>query len=112
MGSCHTVTISDLEDVLARYWGYTTFRPLQRDAMDAVLQGRDSLLVLPTGGGKSLCFQAPAMVPVDSAQGRRPRLAVVHESLKPFEQNARCGKGRERRRQGRRRAFGKPSGGR
>ncbi len=73
MGSCHTVTIPVLEDALARYWGYTTFRPLQRDAMDAVLQGRDSLLVLPTGGGKSLCFQAPAMV--------RPGLAVVISPL-------------------------------
>ena len=50
----------DLQDVLHRYWGYTTFRPLQREAMDAVLAGRDSIVVLPTGGGKSLCFQAPA----------------------------------------------------
>ena len=52
---------STLEDVLSRYWGYTSFRPLQRDAMDAVLAGRDSIVVLPTGGGKSLCFQAPAV---------------------------------------------------
>ena len=51
-----------LEDVLSRYWGYTSFRPLQRDAMDAILARRDSLVVLPTGGGKSLCFQAPALV--------------------------------------------------
>jgi ATP-dependent DNA helicase RecQ len=50
-----------LEDVLSRYWGYTSFRPLQRDAMDAILSRRDSLVVLPTGGGKSLCFQAPAL---------------------------------------------------
>jgi len=50
-----------LEEVLARYWGYTSFRPLQREAMDAILAGRDSLVVLPTGGGKSLCFQAPAL---------------------------------------------------
>src|SRR5688500_2442927 len=42
-------------------WGYTSIHPLQRDAMDAVMQRRYSLLVLPTGGGKSLCFQAPAM---------------------------------------------------
>ena len=48
--------------VLERYWGYTSFRPLQRDAMDAILSGRDSVVVLPTGGGKSLCFQAPALV--------------------------------------------------
>ncbi|MGE0448933.1 MAG: RecQ family ATP-dependent DNA helicase [Vicinamibacterales bacterium] len=45
-----------------RVWGFSDFRPLQREAMHAVLDGRDSLLVLPTGGGKSLCFQAPAVV--------------------------------------------------
>ena len=50
-----------LDDVLSRYWGYTSFRPLQRDAMQAIVGGRDSLVVLPTGGGKSLCFQAPAL---------------------------------------------------
>jgi ATP-dependent DNA helicase RecQ len=50
-----------LDGILERYWGYSSFRPLQREAMDAVLQRRDSLLVLPTGGGKSLCFQAPAL---------------------------------------------------
>ncbi|PYR73328.1 MAG: hypothetical protein DMF86_20810 [Acidobacteria bacterium] len=53
---------SSLEDVLSRYWGFTAFRPLQRAAMDAIVSGRDSLVVLPTGGGKSLCFQAPALV--------------------------------------------------
>ena len=51
----------DLANILEKYWGYHSFRPLQREAMDAVLAGRDSLLVLPTGGGKSLCFQAPAL---------------------------------------------------
>jgi ATP-dependent DNA helicase RecQ len=62
-----------LQDVVARYWGYTTLRPLQREAMDAVLAGRDSIVVLPTGGGKSLCFQAPALV--------RDGLAVVVSPL-------------------------------
>jgi ATP-dependent DNA helicase RecQ len=68
-----TTTLSSLEDVLVRYWGYTTFRPLQREAMESVLAGRDSMVVLPTGGGKSLCFQAPAVV--------RPGLALVVSPL-------------------------------
>ena len=62
-----------LSHVLERYWGYTSFRPLQREAMAAILSGRDSTVVLPTGGGKSLCFQAPALV--------RDGLAVVVSPL-------------------------------
>jgi ATP-dependent DNA helicase RecQ len=67
------VSLSLLDDALARYWGYTAYRPLQREAMGAVLEGRDSLVVLPTGGGKSLCFQAPASI--------RPGLAVIVSPL-------------------------------
>src|SRR3990170_364365 len=51
-----------LEDALHRVWGFSGFRPLQREAMLAILASRDSVVVLPTGGGKSLCFQAPAVV--------------------------------------------------
>jgi ATP-dependent DNA helicase RecQ len=65
--------VTPLRDVIARYWGYTSFKPLQREAMDAVLAGRDSLVVLSTGGGKSLCFQAPALV--------RPGLALIVSPL-------------------------------
>src|SRR5476651_315685 len=54
-------TIDDVRQVIQRHWGYRTFRPLQEQAMTAVLQGRDSVVVLPTGGGKSLCYQAPAV---------------------------------------------------
>ncbi len=52
----------DLRDALHRVWGFSSFRPLQREAMLAILASRDSVVVLPTGGGKSLCFQAPAVV--------------------------------------------------
>jgi ATP-dependent DNA helicase RecQ len=68
-----TASGDELLHVLERYWGYTSFRPLQRDAMGGILDGRDSVVVLPTGGGKSLCFQAPALV--------RPGLGVVVSPL-------------------------------
>jgi ATP-dependent DNA helicase RecQ len=54
--------IEQLKNLVLKHWGFATFRPLQDDAMRAVLDGRDSLLVLPTGGGKSLCYQAPAVL--------------------------------------------------
>src|SRR5688500_17411347 len=63
----------ELIQVLAQHWGYSEFRPLQREAMESVLDGRDSVVVLPTGGGKSLCFQAPALV--------RPGLALIISPL-------------------------------
>ena len=60
-------------DILQRYWGFETLRPLQGAAIGAVLERRDSVVVLPTGGGKSLCFQAPALL--------KPGLAVVVSPL-------------------------------
>ena len=72
---------SPLQDVVARYWGYTAFRPLQREAMDAVLAGRDSIVVLPTGGGKSLCFQAPAMVRSGLALVVSPLISLMKDQV-------------------------------
>ena len=47
--------------MLKQYWGYSAFRPLQEEIVDAVVAGTDTLALLPTGGGKSICFQVPAM---------------------------------------------------
>jgi ATP-dependent DNA helicase RecQ len=73
--------VSDLLPVLERYWGYTAFRPLQQEAMEAVLAKRDSLLVLPTGGGKSLCFQAPALVRDGLAIVVSPLIALMKDQV-------------------------------
>ncbi|NOT28022.1 MAG: DNA helicase RecQ [Acidobacteria bacterium] len=70
-----------LEEALARYWGYTTFRPLQRDAIDAVLTNCDSLVVLPTGGGKSLCFQAPASIGSGLAVVVSPLISLMKDQV-------------------------------
>ena len=50
------------QEVLQRYWHYTDFRPLQAEIIASVLAGKDTLALMPTGGGKSLCFQVPTMV--------------------------------------------------
>ena len=47
--------------ILQQYWGYPSFRPMQEDIVDSVIDGNDTLALLPTGGGKSICFQVPAM---------------------------------------------------
>ena len=47
--------------LLQTYWGYSSFRPLQEDVVSAILDGHDTLVLMPTGGGKSVCFQVPAL---------------------------------------------------
>jgi ATP-dependent DNA helicase RecQ len=49
-------------EILKKYWGYDTFRPLQQEIIQSVLDGHDTLALLPTGGGKSICFQVPALM--------------------------------------------------
>src|SRR5205085_10198180 len=67
------VLAPELDPLLKRTFGYATFRPLQREICEASLAGRDVFALLPTGGGKSLCFQLPALA--------RPGLTVVVSPL-------------------------------
>lgn len=54
--------LSSPEEVLQHYWGYQSFRPLQREIIGSILEGRDTMAMLPTGGGKSICFQVPGLM--------------------------------------------------
>ena len=70
-----------LREALQRVWGYSAFRPLQREAMRAILDSRDSIVVLPTGGGKSLCFQAPAIVEPGLALVVSPLISLMKDQV-------------------------------
>ncbi|MFH1497364.1 MAG: ATP-dependent DNA helicase RecQ [Verrucomicrobiota bacterium] len=71
------MVFSPLLDIIRQRWAVDTFRPLQAEAIDAALAGLDSLVVMPTGSGKSLCYQAPA----DIVHGYHQQVTVVISPL-------------------------------
>lgn len=68
-------------EVLEKYYGYTTFRPLQEEIISSVLAGCDTLAVLPTGGGKSLCFQVPTLVTEGLCLVITPLVALMKDQV-------------------------------
>jgi ATP-dependent DNA helicase RecQ len=76
-----TWSLADLQEIIVRHWGFRTLRPLQDQAMQAVLDGRDSLVVLPTGGGKSLCYQAPAVLRGGTTVVISPLIALMKDQV-------------------------------
>jgi ATP-dependent DNA helicase RecQ len=67
--------------ILKQYWGYTAFRPLQQDIIESVLNGSDTLALLPTGGGKSICFQVPAMAQAGLCLVVSPLVALMKDQV-------------------------------
>ena len=69
------------EEILKKRWGYDTFKPLQKEAIEAALSGRDCLVVLPTGGGKSLCYQLPAAMGKGLVLVVSPLIALMDDQV-------------------------------
>jgi len=79
-----------LEKVLKQVFGHTGFRPLQQEAVEAALQGRDLLMILPTGGGKSLCYQLPAVMKEGVTVVVSPLLALMHDQVRALKLQGIC----------------------
>jgi ATP-dependent DNA helicase RecQ len=69
------------QETLKEYWGYDSFRPMQEDIVNSALDGRDVLAILPTGGGKSVCFQVPAMMREGIAIVVTPLIALMKDQV-------------------------------
>lgn len=73
--------------ILAQVWGFDDFRPLQEEAVSDVIAGRDSVVVLPTGGGKSLCYQVPALARDGMAVVVSPLISLMKDQVDALQSN-------------------------
>ena len=72
-------------EVLKEYWGYDGFRPMQEEIINAALEGKDVLAILPTGGGKSVCFQVPGLMAEGLTIVVTPLIALMKDQVQNLE---------------------------
>ncbi|HKM12203.1 MAG TPA: DEAD/DEAH box helicase, partial [Bacteroidales bacterium] len=71
---------------MKKYWGYDSFRPMQENIIASVLEGKDTLAILPTGGGKSICFQVPSMMTPGICLVVSPLIALMKDQVESLNE--------------------------
>src|SRR6202453_4914749 len=85
-GSKRMSDVPNLENILRRYWGYHEFRPKQEKVIRSLLSAHDTCVVMPTGGGKSLCYQLPAVVSKKTVVVVSPLIALMQDQAAQLAQ--------------------------
>ena len=87
MSTMLPLNFQTLEDALKHFYGYEQFRPGQKEIIDAALANRDALVIMPTGGGKSLCFQLPALLKAGVMIVVSPLIALMQDQVEQLQRN-------------------------
>ncbi|MFT3704007.1 MAG: ATP-dependent DNA helicase RecQ [Agriterribacter sp.] len=78
--------MTDISSILQSNWGYTSFRPMQEEIIQSVLSGNDTLAIMPTGGGKSICFQVPALATKGICLVITPLIALMKDQVEKLKE--------------------------